>query len=244
MEGALVTVTGFGDRYTAVTDADGHYVIDNLLGGTYQKVIASAPGYFPQARPVNSRRSAPADFSIVRDWAAKSGGAEIVDFNGPDYTEFGCGPDGAIDLGLSTGWGSTTGDDAGTPTNVFVPKHITVDLHSTIDISSFGVDPNATCGDPGSASTGDYRIETSPDGLTWTTAAEGTFTSADRGRLNEVTPSAGGTGVRFARFTILGNQVPDFATSCPDGPFAGCTFTDLSEFAVFGSEVVSPLAAQ
>ena len=55
-----------------------------------------------------------ADFQVTRDWAAASGGAKVVDFNGPDYTEFGCGPVHAIDTSLSTGWGSITGNQ-GTP---------------------------------------------------------------------------------------------------------------------------------
>jgi hypothetical protein len=104
-----------------------------------------------------------------------------------------------------------------------------------VNVSSFGVDPSATCGDGASASTGGFKIETSPDGTTWTVAATGTFTSADDGRLNTVTPSAGSSGVRFVRFTITSNQTPDFATTCPGGAFAGCSFTDLTELEVFGS---------
>ena len=42
----------------------------------------------------------------------------------------------------------------------------------------------------------------------------------------------GQPGVKFVRFTILGNQTPDFATSCPGGAFSGCSFTDLTEVAV------------
>ncbi len=41
--------------------------------------------------------------------------------------------------------------------------------------------------------------------------------------------------MKLVRFTMLGNQTPDFATNCPDGAFSGCSFTDLSEIAVFGS---------
>ena len=44
-----------------------------------------------------------------------------------------------------------------------------------------------------------------------------------------------GTGVRFVRFTMWGNQTPEFATTCPHGAFSGCSFTDLTELAVFGS---------
>ena len=237
VEGALVQVTGQGDQFQDVTDADGEYRIGGLFEGTYRKVAASAPGFFPDARPVNARRDAPADFQITRDFAARSGGAEVVDFNGPDLTNFGCGPEAALDLELTTGWGSTTGDDAGTPTNVFVPKHITVDMHTVVDIDTFGVDPTGTCGDDETASTRGYRIETSPDGTVWTTSATGEFSSADNGRLNDVTPAPGtGDAVRFVRVTILSNQTPDFATTCPEGADSGCSFTDLTELAVFGAE--------
>jgi extracellular elastinolytic metalloproteinase len=238
VRGALVRVTGHGDRFEALTNAKGEYLIRYLLPGTYRKVLASAPGFFPAVRPVNTRRGASADFQITRDFAAKSGGAEIVDFNGPDFTGSGCGPDGAIDLSLDSGWGSTTGDDQGTPTNEFVPKFITVDMHAVVDIDTFGVDPDATCGDDETASTRGYRIETSPDRTVWTTSATGEFMSADNGRLNDVTPAPGtGAAVRFVRFTILSNQTPGFATTCPEAADSGCSFTDLTELAVFGSEV-------
>lgn len=49
-------------------------------------------------------------------------------------------------------------------------------------------------------------------------------------------PSGDGpTPVRYVRFTIKGNQVPDFTTNCPNGAFDGCRFADLSELEVFGT---------
>jgi hypothetical protein len=240
VQGAVVQVTGQGDQYTTTTDAAGKYAIFGLVPGTYAKVAASGAGYLGDAGPgvaVDQDPNAPTsptDFEIVRDWAAASGGGAVADFDGPDFSPQ-CGPIGAIDLSLSTGWGSTTGNDDGDPTNVFIPKSITLSLPQPINISSFGIDPTATCGDGGSASTGDYKIETSSDGDTYTQVASGTFTAADRGRLNEVALSGGDTNVQFVRFTILGNQTPDFSTNCPDGAFSGCAFTDLTEIAVFGS---------
>lgn len=235
VEGAVVRIAGLGDQFSAVTNGTGRYNIHGLFAGTYPKVIAEGPGYFGDVESATVPQSAPVDFSILRDWASASGGAAVVDFNGPDFAPQ-CGPTGAIDLSLGTGWGSTTGDDLGTPTNVFTPKFIVVNMKQPIDISSFGVDPNSTCGDPGSSSTGDYAISTSTAGPNgpWTQVASGTFGTADRGHLNEVDPSGSSTGVQWVKFTIEGNQVPDFATNCPDGAFGGCTFTDLSEFAVFG----------
>jgi hypothetical protein len=169
-----------------------------------------------------------------RDFAASSGGATVASFTGPDFSPA-CGPAQAIDNSQSTGWGSTTGDDAGTPTNTFVPKNIVVDMHQKVDVSSFAVDPSATCGDGASASTSSYRIDVSADGSSWRTVASGTFTSADDGVLNPVTPTTPATNVRYVRFWMLGNQTPDFATSCPDGAFAGCSFTDMTELEVYGT---------
>jgi hypothetical protein len=37
------------------------------------------------------------------------------------------------------------------------------------------------------------------------------------------------------KFTILGNQVPDFGVNCPNGPYDGCRFTDLTELEVYGT---------
>ena len=220
---------------TTITDANGSYTLGPVPAGNYGKLIVNAAGYVPISTAVTVAASgSTADFQAKRDWAAASGGAKVIAFNGPDYTEFGCGPIHALDTSLVTGWGSTTGNRRGTPTNKFKPKFITVDMGRRVDISEFAVDPGATCGDAGSASTGAYRIETSPDKVTWTVAASGTFTVVDQGRLNNITPVAGGLGVQYVRFRILGNQVPDFAINCPDGAFDGCTFTDLTELQVYG----------
>jgi len=220
---------------TAVSAADGTYTLGPVPVGTYGKISVNGAGYDPVSRSVTVASSgAKADFSVQRDWAAISGGASVLEFNGPDYTPYGCGPEQALDTSSATGWGSTTGGDKGKPTNVFVPKHLTVDLGRAVNITSFAVDPTATCGDGLSASTGAFQIETSPDNVAWTLAASGTFDPSHRGKLNTVTPTQGTLGVRFVRFTILGNQVPDFATTCPNGPYDGCAFTDLSEFEVYG----------
>ena len=105
-------------------------------------------------------------------------------------------------------------------------------LPTAVDVSEFAVDPATTCGLGGSSSLGRFRIETSPDASTWTIAATGRFTIDDRGMLTPVTPTAGKTGVRFVRLTMLGNQTPDFANNCPDGAFDGCVFTAMSEIEV------------
>jgi extracellular elastinolytic metalloproteinase len=220
---------------TTITGPDGSYSLGPVPAGTYDKLLVTGGGYQPARRSVQvTAAGGNGDLQLRRDWAAETGGASVAEFNGPDFSEFGCGPAQAIDLSQLSGWVSTTGDDEGTPTNEFVRKFLTVDLGRTIDVTAFGVDPSATCGQGGSASTGAYSIETSPDGTTFTEAHAGTFTAEDLGRINELTPAAGDEGVRFVRINLLGNQTPDFATNCPDGGFSGCSFTDLTELAVFG----------
>ena len=222
---------------TAITKADGSYRLGGVPLGHYRKITVSGAGFLAATKAVTVTPSgATRDFTVRKDWASASGGASIADYNGPDYSGFGCGPDQAIDDSQSSGWGSTTGEDDGTPTNDFIPKFIVIDMDTNVDITKLAVDPSATCGDGGSASMAEFRIETSPNGTAWTTAAEGTFTEDDRGQLNELTPTAGADGVRFVKLWMLSNQTPDFETNCPDGAFSGCQYTDLSEIDVYGAE--------
>ncbi len=220
---------------TDVTDSSGRYAIGPLPVGTYRKLVVGGSGYDPvtfRAQVVATGTTL--DLDVRRNWAAASGGAVVSEFTGPDESPL-CGPDGAVDGSLASGWSSTTGDDAGTPTDVFVPKYLTVDLGQAVDVTGFAVDPGATCGHGPSAATAGYRIEASTDGTTWTVANEGTFTSADRGVRNDLLPAATLADVRYVRFTMLSNQTPDFTGTCPDGPYSGCSRTDLSELAVYGS---------
>ncbi len=238
--GALVFIgghaSGYAGDYSAVTKADGSYAIDNVFPGTYGKFVVSGAGYEILGNALTVKAGGTtANFAPRRNWAAASGGGTVVDFNGPDFSPQ-CGPAYAIDSSQGTGWGSTTGDDNGTPSGVMIPKHIDIKLPNAVTVSKFSVDPSNTCGDPGSASTGKYRIETSADGTTWATAQEGEFTAANRGKYTELAPSAATTNVQYVRFWMLSPQVPDFATNCPNGAFGGCQFTDMTELQVFGTK--------
>lgn len=237
---ALVAITGHGSGfsgdYTAVTNASGSYQIPDVFIGTYALVRVTAPGYEVIAGPLEVvPGSTDADFSPRRDWAAASGGGNVTDFNGPDFSSFGCGPTAAIDLSQGTGWGSTTGNDAGDPTNKMIPKFVEIKLPSKTDVTSFAVNPSNTCGDPGSSSTGKYKIETSPDGKKWAVADKGEFTSVDRGHLTEISLDKAIKGVKYVKFWMLSPQVPDFENTCPEGNYGGCTFTDMTEIEVFGN---------
>ena len=237
---ALVAITGhnsgFTGDYTAVTNDSGSYSISNVFAGTYALVRVTAPGYEVIAGPLKvTPGSTSADFAPRRDWAAQSGGGAVTDFNGPNYSSFGCGPSAAIDLSQGTGWGSTTGDDAGDPTNKMIPKFVEIRLASATDVTSFAVNPTNTCGDPGSSSVGKYRIETSVDGKKFTRAAKGEFTSVDRGHLVEIDLGKPVNDVTYVKFWMLSPQVPDFENTCPEGNYGGCSFTDMTEIEVFGN---------
>ncbi|MGI8524378.1 MAG: M36 family metallopeptidase, partial [Nocardioides sp.] len=220
---------------TAITDAHGHYRLGPVPAGRYRKLTVSGGGFQPVTRAVTvTGGDTTVGFRLVRDYAASSGGASVTEATGTDYTAYGCGPDLAIDLSQATGWVTNAGvTDAETKT--VVPKHFTVDLGRQIEVNSLGVDPTSACGVGGSASTAGYTIETSPDNVTFTPAASGTFTVADQGRLNSVTPTGATSHVRYVRFTITSNQTPDPATNCPGGGYGGCSYVSMSELEVFGT---------
>ena len=175
------------------------------------------------------------DPALRRDWAAASGGATVASFTGPDYTPFGCGPGGAIDLSAGTGWGSETTAD-GSPADSeddVDPKEIVIELPEQITLTEFGVNPTATCGDAGSASTADFEIyvAATPAGPWGSPVAEGTFTVEDRGTLVEVPVAAPIPNVGAIRYVMLSPQVPDWS-GCPFD-FSGCTFMDTTEITAY-----------
>jgi hypothetical protein len=213
--GVTVGLAGGLSTVSAVTGADGRYTIADVPAGTYLKVVAGGSGW---EGPTTSLALAgdttlTYDAVVKRDWAAAKGGATITESNGREYAEYGCGPNAAIDQSRLTGWSTQAGS----------AKSMTVRLPAAVDLTQIGIDPTETCGDSSSAATGGYRVETSPDGTTWTTAASGAFAFGDRRRLNLLTPVAGARGVRFARLTLLSSQG------------AGAQYRDLSEFALYGS---------
>ncbi|WP_036391244.1 M36 family metallopeptidase [Micromonospora chokoriensis] len=238
--GAVVSLaghaSGFAGSYTATTDATGTYRITDIVRGTYPKVIASSQSGFDPALAtkltIEPGRNVQ-NWSLRRDWAALSGGGAVVDFNGPDYTEYTCGPSSLIDQSQGSGWGSEA--VFASPTGPMDPRYIVVSLPAPVDVSEIAINPSGTCGDDGSASAGDYRVETSPDGNAWTVASTGHFGIANRDVMNSVALAPAATqAVRYVRYTILGNQVADEGGTCP-GPYDGCQFVDSVELTVYGS---------
>ncbi|MEX0985580.1 MAG: M36 family metallopeptidase [Actinomycetota bacterium] len=189
--------TGFpGARFIDVTGSDGRYSIPKVPFGSYRGVFLDRRGYdVLRTKLTVDEATESRSFSPVRDWAAADGGGTIVSFSKPDYSKFGCGPSGAIDRSLATGWGSITPG----------PRQIVIRLARTIDISSFGVDPGATCGDFSTAGTETFDIYTRRPGGSWVLAWRQS-SALPGGRLNRVVPSAGTRDVRYVRFVMKSNR--------------------------------------
>ena len=218
--------SGFAGSYAAVSDAAGHYRIPNVFAGTYPKVAAHGAGFETQVKTVTvTRGTSTVDWTVRRDWAASQGGAQLVDFNGEDNSGFGCGPAQAIDMSQGTGWST---DAPGTSS-----RFITVQLPVAVTPTAIEINPTANCGDDPSSSAGDYRVETSPDGTTWTAAATGHFGPANRNKMNPIPLPTTTTAIQFVRYTILGTQVADEGGTCPS-QFTGCAYADTVELGVYG----------
>ncbi|MGH3498694.1 MAG: M36 family metallopeptidase [Nocardioidaceae bacterium] len=244
LKGVRVTIAFEGSPFVTnpsdVTDSSGHYSIGPVPVGRYPKVlVVPSLGYDGFAGAVRIKPGLGShDFKLRRDWAARSGGAKITAFDGPDFGS--CGPRAAIDQSPGTGW-STTVDLIGGKPSTASPKSMTVKLPKSITVTSIQVNPTANCGDGASASTGDYKVETSTTGLagSWSPAT-GRFVAADRGHSSSIALPAQTTNVRYVRFTIVAPQVFNPANGypanpCPGGGFSGCDFQDLTELAVYGS---------
>jgi hypothetical protein len=178
-----------------MTDASGSFTIGDVPFHTYPKFVVDQQGY-EQATVadlvVNGDETV--NRKITRDWAAIEGGATLVKASPPDYTDFGCGPSGAFDLSLGTGWGS---DAPG-------PRSVVVKLPNAVDITSFGFDPGNTCGDGPDAATKTFSIYIKKAGGGWVLAFAGGKLRI--GTLNKLIPSAGASNVRFVKLVLRTNR--------------------------------------
>jgi extracellular elastinolytic metalloproteinase len=212
---AGVRVRFAGLQLVDTTDSLGRYSIANVPVGTYPQVVASKAGFdrdVAESVDVVADAKTAADLQVRRDWAAYGGGGRIHSFTGTDFTPYGCGPAHAIDQSTATGWSTDVG-----------VRSITVKLPSYVDVRSFAVDPGAVCGDPESASTQGYRIETSKTGTSgsWAVVRTGSFGLGQAHQLNQV-PIALRKAVRYVRFIILSNH-------------GHANYMDLAELAVYGT---------
>lgn len=224
--GGLSTDAAFTPNFAATTDDAGHYTMGGVPQGHYPKLrFGSHTGYDAVVRPADVGAALTADVALRRDWAARLGGATIQQTNDDTGAGYGCGTAALIDQAQGAGWSAENHlNDA--PATRYAPTAV-VALPQAITVDEFQIDPGNTCGDDNTAAAKDYRLETSPDGTTWTTAAQGSFTIADIGRRNSVSPTAGATSVRYVRLTLLSaqDQTPGHD---------GARFIDMSELWIHG----------
>jgi hypothetical protein len=221
----------------ATTNAAGNYTINNVPPHTYDLLTANHVGFNPTQRNAVTvgTGSNTLNLTIRRDWAAINGGGQVLSFSQPDYSSFGCGPEGAFDLSLGSGWGSTSLNPLDPSNGPPGAKSVVVQLPKPIDLKSFAVDPGATCGDDDNAATKTLRLQTSPNNTAFTTVAQEDFVGGDNHHLNAVAPTSFPKKVRFVRATMLANQNPNTGS--------GRNFMDISEIQVYGkpSDVTKPV---
>jgi hypothetical protein len=187
------------------TDGSGRYLFTGLQPGTAGALAVAGPGGYEKTTIGGITLPADAlgtrNVALHRDWAAAAPTAAA-----PDATAAaGCAPGKATDNDRDTGWSTAQ------------PAALTVTLPAPVDTSTVVLTPGGACGHDDGAALKDYKIETSPDGATWSTAATGAL----NGTADAAIAVTGG-GTRFVRLTALSAQAPAAAT------------IDLRELQVFG----------
>jgi extracellular elastinolytic metalloproteinase len=232
LAGARVTFGGDAPLVDA-TDASGRYTIPNVPAGTYPKLTFPATGYDTAVVPdvvITGNGTTTHNIALDRNWASLAAGA-VADAS-DDTAAPACGVAQGFDQYQGTVWSAENRDGTGPETD---PPTVTITLPETVDVTAFLIDPTAGCGDDPSASTGEYRVETSTNGSTFRTAVDGTgangFTSSDLNQFNRRNPGGtSGDDTNYVRITLLNPQDEDAACVC-----AGADFIDLSEFQVLGT---------
>lgn len=224
---------GINGEYAASTGFDGSYTITGVVPGTYPKVFVWAPGYDPLFQTVTvGSQPRRLNWTVRRNWAAASGGTEVVAADGLDLGSSGCGPEALIDQSDGAGWSTDAEYDAD---GVMRPRSVTLRLPQAVNITELLINPSNTCGNSSTSATSRYRVETSPDGRTWTEAYAGDFGLGERTSMNQV-PLADDASrdVRYLRYTMLSTQVEDLGATCP-GPYVGCDVVDSTELGLYGT---------
>jgi extracellular elastinolytic metalloproteinase len=250
--------SGFSDDIVGQADGKGRYDLKKILAGTYPDAWVAFPGYDRAVKTVTINSNAnQLDWQLKRDWASLGGGASIVSFTGPDFAPA-CPPEGAIDQTDGIGWGSTTDGNDGVATGNVTPKVLIFQLPTAVTINGISINPNHSCGDPGSSSMRGFLVEVSTDGSTWSQASTGVMYAGNRDKLNPLTLGGNLTGIKFIRLTMLNPQVPNATGAACTGPadcgtdpnddsgvaahcgpgkdnaFGGCQFMDMTEIEVYG----------
>ena len=174
---------------TTTSGADGRYLLSGLPGGaTGTFGVAGPAGYEKLTAPGVTLPAADfitQDLALHRDWAAAAPTTAAPDASAP-----GCEPAKATDNDRATGWSTTA------------PAALTVALAAPVDVARVVLTPGGACGHPDGAALGAYRLETSADGATWTTAATGTLSgTADQAVATSTAPQT-----RYVRLQALSAQ--------------------------------------
>lgn len=186
------------------TSADGRFLFTGLeAGSTGALTVAGPAGYETTsiagiALPANDLGTK--NVAVHRIWSA---GAPVSAVPG-DATR-GCEPPKATDGDRATGWSTTR------------PAALTITLPAPVDTTTVVLSPGGVCGHGDGAALKDYKIETSPDGATWTDAASGSLSGTADQAI-----SVAATAARFVRLTALSAQD------------AGAPAIDLRELQVLG----------
>lgn len=198
--GAALTFGGT----TATSSAAGRYLLAGLQPGTSGALSVAGPAGYqsttigPLTLPATDLGSQ--NVALHRDWAAAAPATAA-----PDASTPGCEPTKATDNDRATGWSTSA------------PATLTIALPAPVDTTAVVLTPGGVCGHADGAALKDYKIETSPDGVTWTTAAHGALNGAGDQAVSVV---AG--GARFVRVDAMSAQ---------DG---SASTIDLRELQVFG----------
>lgn len=205
--GATMTWNGTTAPAPSLTsDTTGRFLFTGLdAGSTGALAVAGPTGY---ERTTIGAITLPANdlgtqnVAIHRDWSAGAPTSAT-----PDTTAApGCTPAQATDDDRATGWSTAQ------------PAALTIALPVPVDTTTVVLTPGGACGHGDGAALKDYKIETSPDGVTWTTSADGALTGT-----NDAAIATPGSGVKFVRLQALTAQ---------DGGASGTI--DLRELQVFG----------
>ena len=179
--GVTVGLAGGLSTYSATTGADGRYTIAGVPEGTYLKARASGAGYDSAVSSLSvtggddARTSARCSSATGPPRAAARRSPTATAASTPTTAAARTPPS---TRSLATGWSTDAASD----------KSMVVQLPAAITVTQFGLDPAETCGDAAGSATAGYRVETSPDGTTWTSPAPAPSPSANRHQLNYVTP--------------------------------------------------------
>jgi hypothetical protein len=207
----------------ATTDHGGRYLFSGLDAASGGSLTVAGPAGWE--RTTIGAITLPAtgygnqNVALHRDWASAAGGAAAsATGTDPDGAAAGCGPANATDGDPATGWSGAAPHAAvpatdTTPAIAAVdPPALTVQLPQGIDVRGVTLDAAAVCSHAAGAALGRYRLETSVDGASWATAAEGELGAADRGLPTTATLTGNTAGVRAVRLTLLSAQDPAAAT--------------------------------